>query len=158
MIILERLRSKIITKSSGQKRKRFKSKEPSCELLVILVCAKHNTRLQSFIEYKAKELNIPFTKINPHAAVFLWTLSVHKKQAATSQECSYCGVIGTREKETFICNNSASPQRCCKHGVKRNSDINAALRLRRISGNEASKSSPLANRRKSWMFAAGETK
>ena len=67
-------------------------------------------RLQSFIEYKAKELNIPFTKINPHY---------------TSQECSYCGVIGTREKETFICNN----KRCCKHGVKRNSDINAAFNI-----------------------------
>ena len=38
--------------------------------------------------------NIPLMKINPHY---------------TPQECSYCGVIGTREKETFICNN----KRCC---------------------------------------------
>jgi hypothetical protein len=46
------------------------------------------------------------------------TQPVHKKQADTSHECSYCSVIGTREKETFICNNSASPQRCCDKSIE----------------------------------------
>lgn len=40
--------------------------------------------------YKAKEYNIPVIKIKPNY---------------TSQDCSYCSVIGTRNQETFICNN-----------------------------------------------------
>jgi len=72
-------------------------------------------RLQSFIEYKAKELGIPFEKINPHY---------------TSKECSYCGVLGTREKESFICKNKR-----CKEGYKRkrHADINAAFNIAKRS-------------------------
>ena len=47
-------------------------------------------RLQTFIEYKSKELGIPFEKIKPHY---------------TSQECSYCSIIGDRKGDTFICKN-----------------------------------------------------
>ena len=67
-------------------------------------------RLQSFIEYKAKEHGIPFEKINPHY---------------TSQECSYCSIIGYREKDIFICKN----KNCCKHDVKRHADVNAAFNV-----------------------------
>ena len=67
-------------------------------------------RLQQFIEYKSKEHGIPFEKINPHY---------------TSQECSYCSIIGQRDKETFICNN----KRCCKYNVKRHADVNAAFNV-----------------------------
>ena len=72
-------------------------------------------RLQSFIEYKAKELGIPFEKINPHY---------------TSQECSYCGNLGTRERESFICKNKR-----CKKGYKRkrHADINAAFNIAKRS-------------------------
>ena len=67
-------------------------------------------RLQSFIEYKAKELGIPFEKINPHY---------------TSQECSFCTVIGSRDKENFVCNN----KHCCVYKKERNADINAAFNV-----------------------------
>lgn len=67
-------------------------------------------RLQSFIEYKAKELGIPFEKVNPQY---------------TSQECSYCGVIGYREGEEFICKN----KKCHKCGVRRHADVNAAFNV-----------------------------
>lgn len=67
-------------------------------------------RLQTFIEYKAKERGIAFLKINPHY---------------TSQECSFCGVIGTRNKELFRCNN----RKCCGFSKKLNSDINAAFNI-----------------------------
>ena len=48
-------------------------------------------RLQTFIEYKSKELGIPFEKINPQY---------------TSQECSYCSIIGNRKGDSFICKNN----------------------------------------------------
>ena len=67
-------------------------------------------RLQTFIEYKSKELGIPFTKINPHY---------------TSQECNYCSIIGERNGDTFICNN----KRCPSYKKKRHSDINAAFNI-----------------------------
>ena len=67
-------------------------------------------RLQTFIEYKAKELGIPFEKINPQY---------------TSQECSYCSVIGTRKGDSFICNN----KRCNAYKKKRHSDKNAAFNI-----------------------------
>ncbi len=67
-------------------------------------------RLQNFIEYKSKELGIPFEKINPHY---------------TSQECSYCTIIGKREKESFVCNN----KHCCVYKTKRNADVNAAFNI-----------------------------
>ena len=61
-------------------------------------------RLQSMITYKAELHGIPIQKVSPHY---------------TSQTCSYCKVIGTRDKKTFQCNN----KQCMK---KMNSDINAA--------------------------------
>jgi len=67
-------------------------------------------RLQTFIEYKAKELGIPFEKINPQY---------------TSQECSYCSIIGTRKSDSFICNN----KRCNAYKKKRHSDKNAAFNI-----------------------------
>ena len=67
-------------------------------------------RLQSFIEYKAKELGIPFEKIKPHY---------------TSQECSYCSVIGKRDGDTFVCKN----KKCESYKKKRHSDINAAFNI-----------------------------
>ena len=67
-------------------------------------------RLQSFIEYKSKELGIPFQKVNPHY---------------TSQECSYCEVIGERNGESFICNN----KHCKSYKIKRHADVNAAFNV-----------------------------
>jgi putative transposase len=67
-------------------------------------------RLQTYIEYKAKEYNIPFTKVQPHY---------------TSQECSWCHVIGTRNGESFICNNTC----CIAYGEIRNSDVNASFNI-----------------------------
>lgn len=67
-------------------------------------------RLQTFIEYKAKERGIPYIKINPHY---------------TSQECSYCSIIGERDHKHFICRN----KNCHKRDVKRNADINAAFNV-----------------------------
>jgi len=67
-------------------------------------------RLQTFVEYKAMERGIPFIKVKPHY---------------TSQECCCCGVIGTRNKEDFICNN----KKCLKYGKKRHSDVNAGFNI-----------------------------
>ena len=67
-------------------------------------------RLQTFIEYKAKELDIPFEKVHPQY---------------TSKECSYCTVIGERNGDSFICNN----KRCVAYEKKRHSDINAAFNI-----------------------------
>ena len=67
-------------------------------------------RLQSYIEYKSKERGIPFEKINPHY---------------TSQQCSYCEIIGTRDKDSFICKN----KNCAKCGIRRHADINAAFNV-----------------------------
>lgn len=67
-------------------------------------------RLQSFIEYKCKEHNIPYIKIKPHY---------------TSQECSYCHVIGSRDGKYFVCNNT----HCRAYSVKRHSDVNAPFNI-----------------------------
>ena len=67
-------------------------------------------RLQTFIEYKSKELGIPFEKIKPHY---------------TSQECSYCSIIGDRKGDSFICKN----KKCRSYKKKRHSDINAAFNI-----------------------------
>lgn len=67
-------------------------------------------RLQTFVEYKAKERGIPFEKVNPHY---------------TSQECSYCGVIGERNKDVFVCNSRA----CQSCGIERHADVNAAFNV-----------------------------
>ena len=67
-------------------------------------------RLQTFVEYKAKEHGIPFEKVNPHY---------------TSQECSYCGILGKRNKDEFICKNI----NCCSFNTKRHADVNAAFNV-----------------------------
>ena len=67
-------------------------------------------RLQTFIEYKAMEHGIPFIKVKPHY---------------TSQECCCCNVIGTRDKETFICKN----KKCKKFNLKRHADVNAGFNI-----------------------------
>ena len=67
-------------------------------------------RLTQFIEYKAKERGISFEKVAPHY---------------TSQECSYCTVIGERSGDQFLCKN-----RNCKVYLKeRYADINAAFNI-----------------------------
>ena len=67
-------------------------------------------RLQQFIEYKSKENHIPVIYINPQY---------------TSQECSYCSIIGRRKGKEFICKNKG----CHKRNINRNSDINAAYNI-----------------------------
>lgn len=67
-------------------------------------------RLQSFIEYKSKELGIPYIKIHPHY---------------TSQECSYCSIIGDRKGDKFVCKN----KRCKVYKKDRHADINAAFNV-----------------------------
>lgn len=67
-------------------------------------------RLQQFIEYKSKELGIPFIKINPQY---------------TSQECSYCSIIGKRNGDIFICKN----KHCKSYKQLRHADINAAFNI-----------------------------
>jgi putative transposase len=76
-------------------------------------------RLQRFIEYKAKERGIVFLKVKPHY---------------TSQECSFCGIIGTRDKESFYCNN----RKCEAFPRKLNSDINAAFNIAKRGAHESS--------------------
>ena len=67
-------------------------------------------RLLQFIEYKSKERGIPCEKVNPQC---------------TSQECSYSGVIGKRDRDVFECGN----KHCKCFRMKRNSDINAAFNV-----------------------------
>jgi len=67
-------------------------------------------RLQKFIEYKAKELDIPFIKVKPHY---------------TSQECCHCQVIGERDKDIFVCKN----RNCEKYNLQRHSDVNAGFNV-----------------------------
>jgi putative transposase len=67
-------------------------------------------RLQSFIEYKAKECGLPFEKIKPQY---------------TSKECSFCSVIGERNGNTFTCKN----KHCKSCGTARHSDVNAAFNI-----------------------------
>ena len=71
-------------------------------------------RLQAFVEYKSEEVGVSFEKINPQY---------------TSQECSFCGIIGKRDHDIFECKNKLC--RCYK--TKINSDINAAFNIGRRS-------------------------
>ena len=54
-------------------------------------------RLQSYLEYKCQAAGIPYSKVKPHY---------------TSQLCSYCGKLGNRKGESFICVS----QNCDYHG------------------------------------------
>jgi transposase len=56
------------------------------------------------------ELGIPFQKINPQY---------------TSQECSYCSIIGNRKGDKFVCNN----KKCKVYKKDRHADINAAFNV-----------------------------
>ncbi len=67
-------------------------------------------RLQSFVEYKAKERGIEFMKVNPQY---------------TSQECSYCEIIGQRDRKHFVCKN----KHCESFNKQRNADVNAAFNV-----------------------------
>jgi len=67
-------------------------------------------RLQQFIEYKAKERGIPVERVNPHY---------------TSQECSYCGILGMRSRDLFVCKN----RNCQSFNISRHADVNAAYNV-----------------------------
>jgi len=98
----------VVEKLSGIRKKATKRK--GCNNKNRLINSWSFYRLQTFIEYKAKEYGIPFIKINPHY---------------TSQECSYCTIIGDRDRSNFICKN----KKCKKYNVCRNADINAAFNV-----------------------------
>lgn len=66
-------------------------------------------QLQKFIEYKGKAAGLKIIFVNP---------------AYTSQMCSDCGAIGTRNKHRFLC-------KIC--GIQRHSDLNASRNIRRIA-------------------------
>ncbi len=66
------------------------------------------SQLRIFIEYKAKRIGIPVLLVNPHY---------------TSQMCSCCLHIGSRNGESFKCSN-------CGYSV--HADINAAQSIRQV--------------------------
>ena len=67
-------------------------------------------RLTKFIEYKSKERGISFEKVSPNY---------------TSRECSYCSVIGERDRDIFVCQNRG----CEVYGKRRHADINATFNI-----------------------------
>jgi putative transposase len=77
-------------------------------------------RLQTFIEYKAKELGVPFVKVDPKF---------------TSQECSFCFERGSRNRKSFICRN----EECKVFEKERHADINAAFNIGRRALNFSTK-------------------
>lgn len=100
---------KIVLEDLTGLRKKIKT-ENGCRERNRLVSSWSYYRLQKFMEYKAEQYQIPVIYINPRY---------------TSQECSYCGVIGTRDKKFFVCKN----KKCVKKNIFRNSDINAAFNI-----------------------------
>lgn len=66
-------------------------------------------QLQKFIVYKAQAAGLRIIFVNP---------------AYTSQACSTCGTIGTRQRHRFTC-------KIC--GIRRHSDLNASQNIRRIA-------------------------
>lgn len=99
-IVLENLKNMRKTKTRGN----------GCKNINRVINSWPYYRLQQFIEYKAIENHIPVIYINPQY---------------TSQECSYCGAKGEREKKLFICRN----KKCTHRNKERNADINAAFNI-----------------------------
>lgn len=65
-------------------------------------------RLQTYIAYKCQAAGVLCVKVPPEY---------------TSQYCSYCGYLGLRDRELFICD----AKRCPRRMVVRDSDSNAAF-------------------------------
>jgi putative transposase len=77
-------------------------------------------QLREFIEYKAKAAGIQVIYVNP---------------AYTSQTCSQCGALGSRDKHCFTCSTCKSYQ---------HSDRNAAINLRKLGDTVVSSMVPVS--------------
>jgi putative transposase len=113
-IVMEKLSgirntSKSYKKSKNSKDK-LKSKKKGSREKNRLINSWSFYRLQQFVEYKSKKYQIPFIKVDPHY---------------TSQQCSYCNVIGKRDKKSFICKN----KKCSSYNISRNADVNACYNI-----------------------------
>lgn len=100
----------VMEKLSGMRNKHKRKKGKGSRALNRLINSWSFYRLQQFVEYKAKKNQIPFIKVNPHY---------------TSQQCSYCNVIGKREGKSFICKN----KKCSSRNIMRNADVNACFNI-----------------------------
>lgn len=103
-IALEQLKG--IRNSAKKKKKKFRSKVGKWNFY----------DLRQKIEYKAKRVGVPVTLINP---------------AYTSQECSQCHKIGSRNGESFKCPHC---------GYEAHADVNAARNISGRAVNHAEKS------------------
>lgn len=75
--------------------------------------------LQQFVEYKAQAQGIKVVYVNP---------------AYTSQTCSQCGCLGSRQKHRFKCSNCGSYQ---------HSDCNGAINLLKLGESAVSSTAPV---------------